>query len=60
MNKSKCDFNIELGTTSIANSNNSNYLNVFTRLDKNFMLLKVSFYGSYKFSKSKNIWLIII
>lgn len=56
MNKSKYNFNIELGTTSINNVNNSDYLGIDTRLDKNFMLPKANFYGSYKFSKSKNIW----
>jgi len=56
INKNKYSFNVELGTTSIHNVNTSDYLGVATRLDKNFMLPKANAYGSYKFSKSKNIW----
>ena len=56
LNKSKYNFNIELGTMSLHNVNTSDYLNAATRLDKNFMLPKANVYGGYKFSKSKNLW----
>ena len=56
VNKSKYNFNIELGTMSLHNVNTSDYLGIATRLDKDFILPKVNAYGSYKFSKSKNLW----
>ncbi|WP_291274440.1 outer membrane beta-barrel protein [Flavobacterium sp.] len=56
MNKNKYNFNIELGTTSITNTNNSEYLGLATRLDKSFMLPKANVYGSYKFNKSESLW----
>lgn len=56
VNKSKYNFDVELGTMSLHNVNTSDYLGIATRLDKNFMLPKVNAYGSYKFSKSKNLW----
>lgn len=56
VNKSKYNFNVELGTMSLHNVNTSDYLGIATRLDKNFMLPKADVYGSYKFSKSKNLY----
>ena len=56
VNKSKYNFNVELGTMSLHNVNTSDYLGIATRLDKNFMLPKANVYGSYKFSKSKNLY----
>ncbi len=55
--KKKYNFNLTLGTKSIHNTNGSDYLGVISRLDKNFVLPMANFYGSYKFSKSKNIGL---
>lgn len=55
--KKKYNFNLTLGTKSVHNTNGSDYLGVTTRLDKDFMLPMANFYGSYKFSKSKNIGL---
>lgn len=57
VNKKKYNFNIELGTMSLHNVNTSDYLGLTTRLDKDFMLPKANAYGSYKFSKTKNIWI---
>lgn len=57
MEKAKYNFNLTLGTKSIHNVNSADYLGVATRLDKDFALPMFNFYGSYKFSKSKNIGL---
>lgn len=56
VNKSKYNFDVELGTMSLHNVNTSDYLGIATRLNKNFILPKMNAYGSYKFSKSKNLW----
>lgn len=55
--KKKFNFNIDLGTTSINNTNNSDYLGIQTRLDKHYMLPKISLHSTYKFSKTKNLWI---
>jgi hypothetical protein len=56
VNKKKYNFDVELGTMSLHNVNTSDYLGLATSLDKNFMLPEANVHGSYKFSKSKNIW----
>ncbi|SHI73781.1 outer membrane beta-barrel protein [Flavobacterium terrae] len=57
LEKSKYNLYLTLGTKSIYNTNSSDYIGVITRLDKDFVLPMANFYGTYKFSKSKNIGL---
>jgi hypothetical protein len=55
-NSKKMNFSFNAGTTIINFDNDSDYLNVKTNLNKDYILPYVSGYGNYKFSKSKNIW----
>ncbi|MES2748722.1 MAG: outer membrane beta-barrel protein [Bacteroidota bacterium] len=55
-NRSKLNFNLNVGTTIINYKIDSNYLNATTNLTKEYMLPSVNLYGGYRFSKSKNLW----
>ena len=55
-NRSKLNLNLNVGTTIINYDTDSNYLNLATNLTKKYMLPLIDFYGSYRFSKSKNLW----
>ncbi len=55
-NKSKFNFNLNVGTTIINYNTDSNYLNVNTNLTNEYILPYVNLYGGYRFSKSKNLW----
>ena len=48
---------MDLGTNIINFSNNADYLNLNTSLNKNYVAPHASAYGSYRFSKTKNIWI---
>lgn len=54
--KSKLNLFANLGTLSIHNVNESGYLGIDSRIDKNFMLPKANFNINYKFTKSKSVW----
>ncbi len=56
-NKNKIDFNIDLGTSIINFNANSDYLSNRTDLSKEFVLPYIQFYGSYKFTKTRNLWI---
>ena len=51
------NFNLNVGTTLINFDNDSEYLNVKTSLEKEFVLPYINTYASYRFSKSKNLWI---
>ncbi len=55
-NRSKLNFNLNLGTSIINYNTDSNYLDVTTNLAKDYLMPYVNFYGGYRFSKSKNLW----
>ncbi len=55
-NKTKLNMNLNVGTSIINYDTNSNYLSLTTNLTKEYLLPYVNLYGSYRFSKSKNIW----
>ncbi|MBY0485761.1 MAG: outer membrane beta-barrel family protein [Flavobacteriaceae bacterium] len=57
LNSKKMNLSVNAGTTIINFDNDSDYLNVKTNLNKDFVLPYVSAYGGYRFSKSKNIWI---
>ncbi len=56
-NSKKFNFSLDLGTNIINFSNNADYLSLNTTLNKNYVAPHASAYGSYRFSKTKNIWL---
>lgn len=56
-NSKKMNFNLNVGTTLINFDNDSEYLNVKTSLEKEFVLPYINTYASYRFSKSKNLWI---
>jgi len=56
LSRSKLNFNLNVGTTIINYDTNSNYLNLSTDLTKEYLLPYINLYGSYRFSKSKNLW----
>ncbi len=56
LNKSKLNLNLNVGTNIIKYTTNSDYLNVSTALDKNYLLPYINFYGNIRFSKSKSLW----
>ena len=51
------NFNLNVGTTLINFDNDSEYLNVKTSLEKEFVLPYINTYANYRFSKSKNLWI---
>lgn len=57
VNKKKINFNLNLGTTVIDFNNKGDYMNAVTVLDKKYALPYANAYGSYAFSKSKNLWI---
>jgi hypothetical protein len=56
LNKKKINFNLNLGTTFIKYDNTGDYLNTVTTLNKEYVLPYVNGYGSYSFSKTKNLY----
>lgn len=57
LNKSKFMINLNLGTNIIKFDNNSDYLDTKTSLSKDYLLPFVNTNLSYRFTKTKNIWL---
>ncbi len=55
-NRKKINFTVNLGTNVINFNNDANYLNVNSTLNKEFILPYVNAYGSYRFTKTKNLW----
>ena len=55
-NRSKLNFNMNVGTSIINYDTDSNYLNLTTNLAKEYLLPYINAYGSYRFSKTKNLW----
>jgi hypothetical protein len=56
LNKKKINFNLDLGTTFIKYDNTGDYLNTVTTLNKEYVLPYINGYGSYAFSKTKNLY----
>jgi hypothetical protein len=55
--KSKVNFNLDLGTRIVDFNNNSTYLDIYSALNKKYFVPKVEMYANIRFTKSKNIWM---
>ena len=55
-NRKAFNFNLNLGTNIINFANDADYLNLNTTLNKNYVTPHLNAYGSYRFSKTKNLW----
>ena len=57
VNKNKFNFDLKAGTSILNNNNEAQYLGAKSKISRDYMLPYVYFYGGYRFTKSKGIYL---